>query len=151
MYEIESRVLSEQPTVVVRSQVAVADLPDWFGPAYAATARVAGAAIAGPPFARFGKVDEATPTFDAEAGFPVRAVVESSGEVEAATLPGGLAAVTWHVGPYNTMEPAYKARSDWLAQHGASAVGDAWEVYYSDPSTDADPMTWRTEIVQPYV
>jgi hypothetical protein len=36
-----------------------------------------------------------------------------------------------------------------LAQHG-EPVGDAREICYSDPSEEPDPMTWRTEIVQPY-
>ncbi len=25
-----------------------------------------------------------------------------------------------------------------------------WEVFFSDPATEPDPATWRTEIVQPY-
>lgn len=150
MYEIESKTLSEQPTVVVRGRVNISDIGDWLGPAYAETARVAGRQIAGPAFGRYRKVEADPPAFDAEAGFPVATRVEGSGDVEAAKLPGGLVAVTWHVGPYDSMEPAYKALTDWLSQHGARAAGEPWEVYHTDPTTDPDPMTWRTEIIQPY-
>ncbi|NND01471.1 MAG: AraC family transcriptional regulator [Acidimicrobiia bacterium] len=150
MYEIESKTLSEQPTVVVRGRVKVSDIGDWLGPAYAAAARVAGAAIAGLPFGRYQVVEGDPPAFDVEAGFPVATFVEGSGEVEAAKLPGGLVAVTWHRGPYDGLELAHKALTSWLRQHGARAAGEPWEVYYTDPMTDPDPMAWRTEVIQPY-
>lgn len=150
MYEIESKALKRQSTVVVKARVPVSGIGEWLGPAYAETARVAGAAIAGPPFARYRLVDDPVPIFEVEAGFPVTSTVEGRGNVEAAELPGGLAAVTWHVGPYDSMEPAYKAIDDWLSEHGAEAFGDAWEVYYTDSSVDPDPMSWQTEIIQPY-
>ena len=25
-----------------------------------------------------------------------------------------------------------------------------WEVYFTDPASEPDPVTWRTEIIQPY-
>ena len=87
---------------------------------------------------------------EVEAGFPVSSPIEPNGDVQPSELPGGQVAVTVHVGPYDQMEPAYQALASWVTDHGGELAGDAWEVYFSDPSTEPDPATWRTEIVQPY-
>ncbi|OWY63184.1 hypothetical protein B7486_54480 [cyanobacterium TDX16] len=55
-----------------------------------------------------------------------------------------------HVGPYDQVEPAYRAAAEWVTEHGGTLDGDAWEVYLSDPDVEPDPATWRTEVVQPY-
>ena len=48
------------------------------------------------------------------------------------------------------MAPAYQALASWVSSHGGEPAGDPWEVYFSDPASEPDPATWRTEIVQPY-
>jgi effector-binding domain-containing protein len=88
--------------------------------------------------------------FEVEAGFPASRPVEGSGDVQPSELPGGQVAVTVHTGPYGQMEPGYQALASWVTDHGGEAIGGAWEVYFSDPSTQPDPATWRTEIIQPY-
>jgi effector-binding domain-containing protein len=65
-------------------------------------------------------------------------------------LPGGPAAVTVDIGPYEQMAPAYRALTSWVSSHGGEPAGDPWEVYYTDPASESDPATWRTEIIQPY-
>ena len=65
-------------------------------------------------------------------------------------LPGGQVAVTVHAGPCDQMERVYQALASLVSEHGGELAGDAWEVYFSDPSAEPDPATWRTEIVQPY-
>lgn len=88
--------------------------------------------------------------FEVEAGFPVTAPITASGEVHPSALPGGPVATTIHIGPYDEMEPAYRALAEWIAEHGGEPAGDAWENYFSGPVSQPDPATWRTEIVQPY-
>jgi effector-binding domain-containing protein len=88
--------------------------------------------------------------FEVEAGFPATRPIEGNGDVQPSELPGGQVAVTMHVGPYEQMEPGYQALASWVGERGGELAGDAWEVYFSDPSTEPDPATWRTEIVQPY-
>lgn len=150
MYDIDSRVLHNQRSVVMRTRLTVDDIADWLGMAYPTTAAAAGSAICGPPFARYTMIGDDAQEFDVEAGFPVSEPVEVSGEVEVGSLPGGPAAVTWHVGPYDAMKPAYVRLLSWIKEHGAVPDGSAWEVYHSDPAEEPDPATWRTEIVQPY-
>lgn len=150
-YDIEARVLAEQPAAIVRTTIAVAGIPGWIGGAYQATATYLsqdGAGPAGPPFARYHRLGDNR--FEVEAGFPSTRVVPGNETVRPAILPGGPVAQTVHVGPYDAMTPAYDGLIAWIRDHGGEPAGDAWEVYYSDPAVEPDPATWRTLIVQPY-
>lgn len=153
MYEVETRNLDAQPTLVVRGKVAMAEIKDFLERAYhliAERTAECGAHFAGPPFARYRPLDAEFSEFEVEAGFPVIVQVPCSGEVEPSELPAGPAAVTYHVGPYDEMKPAYDAVLAWVEEQGVVADGPAWEVYHSDPSAEPDPAGWRTEIIQPY-
>ncbi|HEY4584431.1 MAG TPA: GyrI-like domain-containing protein [Acidimicrobiia bacterium] len=153
MYQVSSRTLQEQPTLVMTAKAAVAEIPGLLGKAYTAVAERAGRsgrALTGPPFARYRPLDDEYAEFEIEAGFPVDQPAEGGGEVVASTLPGGAAAVVTHVGPYDQMKPAYEAVETWIVEHDSQPEGAPWEVYYSDPVEQTDPATWRTEIVQPY-
>jgi effector-binding domain-containing protein len=148
---IETRVLPGTPVAIMRATLTVADLPAWLGMAFGRTAATLGRrgmGPAGPPFARYHRL--ADERFEVEAGFPAAGPVGDDGDVIGAELPGGPAAVTVHVGPYDEMGPTYAALEVWISDHGFEADGDAWEVYFSDPQAQPDPDTWRTEVVQPY-
>lgn len=150
-YDIEARVLAEQPAAVVKTTIAVPGIAAWIGDAFQATAAYLaqqGAGPAGPPFARFHRLGD--DRFEVEAGFPSTRVVPGNDKVTPATLPGGAVAQTVHVGPYDGMTPAYDGLLAWISDHGGEPAGDAWEVYQSDPAVEPDPATWRTLIVQPY-
>ncbi|HEX2849696.1 MAG TPA: GyrI-like domain-containing protein, partial [Acidimicrobiales bacterium] len=152
-YEISTVHLDEQPVAVVSARVDVAGIGEWIGRAIGdvmAAVAAAGGAIAGPPFARYHLVSPGH--FDVTAGFPLaaplpQAAAGTGSRVKASTLPGGEAATVWHIGPYDAMVPAYEAIGAWLGEKHLDADGDAWEVYFSEPTTP--PATWRTQIVQP--
>jgi effector-binding domain-containing protein len=151
MYRVERRTLTAQPTAVVRGKMSVPEIGSFLGHAYgtvAAHLERLGVGIAGMPFARYRHLGDGE--FEVEAGFPVLLAIGSEGEVEACSLPGGPAAATWHTGPYGQMGPAYEALEDWVEQHGAAIEEPAWEVYYSDPTEQPDPTSWRTELIQPF-
>jgi effector-binding domain-containing protein len=153
MHEIESRTLDAQPTLVVRGKVATSEIKEFLGRAYhlvAARADECGAHFTGPPFARYRALDAEFTEFEVEAGFPVVVQVPCRGEVEPSELPGGTAAATVHIGPYDAMQPAYEAMLRWIEARGWQPDGPAWEVYLSDPASEPDPAQWRTEIIQPY-
>lgn len=154
MYEVTSRHLREQKTLVRRGRVPVTAMSRFLGPTYAAIAAEVGRGqfhFAGPPFGRFRPLDSDLAEFEVEAGFPVEGEGSPTGDIEVSSLPGGEAAVTVHVGPYNAMQPAYQAIEGWIEARGGKAEGDAWEVYLTDTKEQPDPATWRTEIYQPYV
>jgi effector-binding domain-containing protein len=150
-YEIASGVGERQATAAARAILPVAEIGPWLSHVYgdvAACISRQGAAIAGPPFARYHRLISGQ--FSIEAGFPVSRPVTVDGEIGPSTLPGGPIASTVHVGPYDEMTPAYDALTCWVEEHGGRLAGDPWEVYFSDPATEPDPATWRTEIIQPY-
>lgn len=153
MYDIDKRNLVPQPTMVVRGKVKLEDIPTFLSRVYSTVDRqihAAGAHVAGCPFARYRALDSEFREFEIEAGVPVVLGVAGHGEVELSALPGGPAAVTVHRGPYERMEPAYEAITDWMQEQGVTPEGPAWEVYHTDPNEQPDPATWETEVIQPY-
>lgn len=150
-YEVVARSAPDQPTASITATLSVDEISVWLGRAFKTVGRVAtsqGARPMGPPFARFHAA--ARGRFRVEAGFPVDVVIRTEGKVQPSWLPGGPVATTIHEGPYEEMEPAYRALAAWVGSHGGELGGDPWENFLSDPNEDPDPARWRTEIVQPY-
>ncbi len=153
MYEVSSRFLGTQPTLVVRGKAGTDDISDFLGRAYAEVAEHSGRQdldFAGPPFARYRLLGSEPYEFEIEAGFPVSGHATGGGEIELSSLPGGTAAMVTHFGPYEAMQPAYEAIQEWIAEQGGRTVGDPWEVYFTDPAEQTDPEEWKTEIYQPF-
>lgn len=148
-YEIETRTVDAVQTAAIFDTVAVADMPAFFGAAFADVAAYLtrwGAGPAGMPYARYHMLREGW--FEVEAGFPAITPVAGEGRVEPSQLPAGTVAVTTNVGPYDTVAAAYDAVYAWIAEHGGQPTGDPWEVYFSPPGTE--PAATRTEIHVPY-
>lgn len=153
MYDIVPRTLQEQPTLVVRGRACAEHIGTWLADAYRNVgdhAARTGARFAGPPFASFKPIDSELLEFEIEAGFPVASKAAGAGDVESSTLPGGTAATTLHIGPYESLGRAHEAVDCWVAEHGSARDTPCWEVYYSDPMSEPDANRWRTEIVQLY-
>jgi effector-binding domain-containing protein len=150
-YDIQSRARDPELTAVVTTTLPIADIGPWLARAYPTVARAIGAqgvGPTGPPFARYHQVEAGR--LVVEAGFPVATAIKARGDVQPSRLPGGRAAVTVHEGPCRETGPAFQALASWVRDHGGQLAGYAWEVYLSDPASEPDPATWRTEIVQPY-
>jgi effector-binding domain-containing protein len=140
--------LQEQPTAVVREQVAMNALPEFFGRAFAAVSAALEAQrvqASGPPFALYRGMP--TETVDVEAGFPVSTTVVTVNGVRAGILPACRAVQAMHVGSYDTLGGTYEAVKQRMQEEGLEASDDMWEYYLSDQSTD--PATWRTLVVWP--
>jgi effector-binding domain-containing protein len=140
--------LQEQPTAVVREQVAMNALPEFFGRAFAAvSAAMETQSIqpAGPPFAFYRGMP--TEIVDVEAGFPVSTTVAAANGVQAGILPACRAVQAMHVGSYDTLGTMYEAVKQRMKEEDLKASDDMWEYYLSDQSTD--PATWRTLVVWP--
>ena len=152
-YDISVVERKELPTAVVRGEVPVPEISAFLGGAFGevmGAISAAGVFPAGPPFARYDFLEvpagEAPETFAVEAGFPVSAPVVPTGRVEPSTLPGGSAAVTVHVGPYQNVSAAYTAIERRLGEHAMVPKGAPWESYLDDPSEVPEP---HTEVMWP--
>ena len=86
---------------------------------------------------------------DLEVGLPVAQGVPGGGRVQADELPSGPVAVVWHQGALARLRAAYAAVETWIERTGARSRGAPWEIYWSDPSEEFDPLGWRTELVWP--
>jgi len=71
--------------------------------------------------------------FEMEVCVPVSRMLESRGDIKAVEIPGGLAAVTLHKGPYDGVEPAYNDLETWVKENGYKYAGPARETYMNDP------------------
>ena len=140
--------LQKQPTAVIREQVAMNALPEFFGRAFAAVSAAMesqNVQPAGPPFALYRGMP--TETVDVEAGFPVSTTIAALNGVQAGLLPACRAVQAMHVGSYDTLGTTYEAVKQRMREEELEASDDMWEYYLSDPSTD--PATWRTLVVWP--
>jgi AraC family transcriptional regulator len=149
-YTIDRIELRAQPVLLVRrrvphSQIAAA-LGELLGRVFLHAQR-SGAALAGQPFTRY--LEWGPGLLTIEAGLPVAATVSGEGDVRPDTLPGGPAASTTHVGPYDGLNAAHAAVQLWIEEHGLSVAGAPWEVYVTDPAEHPDPRDWRTQIFWP--
>jgi effector-binding domain-containing protein len=139
-----------QDAIAVRGEVAMADMPQFFQRAFMASfqaAAEAGVDIIGPPFGFYPEMPGETVII--EAGFPVSAPIETSGEVHSLVLPGGKAIELIHVGSFEAMAETYAALQTWMEDQGITPASGMWEVYLSDPAVEPDQSKWQTKIVWP--
>jgi len=148
--DAEIRELNPQPTLVMRRRVELAGIGQFvqeaFGAVYGLLA-ARGIAPTGMPFTRYLEMSETS--MDVEAGTAVPVATTGEGDVVASELPGGPCAVTWHIGPFDTISETYEALSAWIAALQRAPGGPPWECYWTDPSSEPDPAKWRTEVFQP--
>jgi hypothetical protein len=142
-YDIHTVEVDSQRAAVVAGTCSVEGIGPFLAQAFddvlGALAR-AGIAVDGKPFARY---DMAEAGFRVEAGFPCPSDLDLSGEVHTITLPGGTAALTTHVGPYEGVAAAYQAIEQWFATSGHRPTGAPWETYVDGPEV-AQPRTTVT-------
>jgi AraC family transcriptional regulator len=155
---VEVRTLEPTTTIAVRLETAADRLAEVFDtelPRVSAVMSDVGAQMAGPPFARYHHFGPER--VDVEIGAPITFVTagltpisgETDGVIGASSLPGGLAAVTVHTGPYDKLSETYDALAAWITAEGHTAGDGPWEVYLSDPGLVPDPADLETEIVWP--
>jgi AraC family transcriptional regulator len=161
--DVEVRTLTPVTTVAVRLETTADQLSSVFDvemPRVGAGAAEVGAAVTGPPFARYHHFGPER--VDLEVGVPVEAAPPGlipvsgtpDGRLGLSSLPGGPAAVTMHHGHYDSLVTTYDALAAWIATErpGGSVAGDGpWEVYLTDPGNVPDPADWLTEVVWPLV
>ncbi|MGA7205391.1 MAG: GyrI-like domain-containing protein [Specibacter sp.] len=139
-----------QPTAVLREEVPMSGLRDFFGRAFGtvmAATQAQNAQPAGPPFALYHGMP--AETIDVEAGFPIAGDFQGTADVRESSLPETRAYEAMHVGSYDTLANTYEAIRERMAADGFTPADMMWEFYLSDPATQADPASWMTRVVWP--
>lgn len=133
--------------IALREQVAIAELPAFFGRAFSQLAACAGDRIAGPPFARYHAVG--TGVADVEAAVPVRDPVPVRPPMTVVELAGGPAVQIEHFGPYEELHATYAALERWLDAQGQQRGDAVREIYLNAPNEVDDPADLATLVIQP--
>jgi len=143
---IELKAQPRRDLAVVKFRAQAAEIGQRIGAAFGAVHEYlsqAGVQIQGPAVACFTGQGE----FDVAAGFVVPFAVPGDGSVVPAELPACEAAVTTHVGGYDSLPATYAAIHSWMAAIGREPAEMMWEEYWSDASTP--PERTRTDIIWP--
>jgi AraC family transcriptional regulator len=162
-YTVKKTQLAPQPVIVGRRRVKRSDISAAIGqtlPHIFQFAQQRGIALSGHPFTRYVEVGPGLITMepgmriagsgqDALQIDPSWTVATGEGEVRSDTLPGGTAAVTVHMGPYDQLVDAYAAIEQWMQANGVEAAGPPWESYVTDPAEYPNPADWKTEVFWP--
>ncbi len=138
-----------QPTLSIRTTTSLKNLPQELGNAYGAIEQYLGEIgeqPSGAPYAAYFTFD--TDNIDLEIGFPVPKALPEKNEIKATQLPGGMLARCLYTGPYNKIEPAYNALTEWVNENGYEATGVAYEFYLNDAG-ETPPEELMTQIVFP--
>jgi effector-binding domain-containing protein len=150
MYEPELKEIAAHTAAYLPMRGPYAQTPEGYGRLYGWIAQH-GLVPEGMPGAVYLTMPSEVPESDARweliapvAGEPAEREPDEDGVGIRRVGPMTVASVT-HVGPYETVGPAYAPLFGWLAQSGYRPAGPPMEVYYSDPATVA-PSDYVTEI-----
>jgi len=150
IYDIETRTFEQQDTAVVRRRMAASELTSWLSGVYGTVAlhlQRIGVTAVGQPFVRYHARDG---HIDVEAGLPTAERITPKDELRLSALPGGPAAVTWHRGAPDELEPAFEALQAWMERTGVEPVGAPWAIHHIDPIGRPEDHGWTSEVVQPF-
>jgi len=147
-YQCEIKDQAAQPTLSLRTHAAVGQLPQVLGQTFGAIMQYLGELgeqPVGAPFVAYYNMD--MQNLDIEIGFPVSHPLPDRGELKYGALPAGKIATTMHIGPYDSIAPAYDALTQYIQANRYTPTGVAYEIYFSDPATPPDKI--QTQIVFP--
>ena len=147
MSEFELREIAPVPVLYRVASCTHAEIGKTIGELLPDVGRLAGGAIAGPPFARYTEWTDNGCTI--EIGMPVASTMLTANEVLSGQLGGCLAVCSIHMGPYDTLSASHDACMQWIRGQGLQIGGDPWESYVMDPGTEPDSAKWKTEIYWP--
>jgi effector-binding domain-containing protein len=137
-------------TAAIRLTIPRSEIRNVMGPGIGELMAVLGAqgvAPAGPWLTRHLRMDPAV--FDFEICVPVTRPVKATGRVEPGQLPAATVARTVYHGDYEGLGAAWQEVDAWIVAQGRTPGPSLWEVYLTDPHSNTDRATWRTELNRP--
>ncbi len=142
--------LEAQPTVGIRTTVAMSEIGSAMGPLFGELSEhiaQSGQEPAGMPLARYHSPPGET--VELECAIPVASPMPGEDRVRPGELPAGRAATVTHLGSYDGLPQTWMALTAWMESQGLEAADSPWEVYVNDPALEPDQSRWRTDIFFP--
>ena len=150
MTEIQIAEHPDEAAAVIRAQVPMAGLADFFSDAFSdimAVLKKQGVQPVGPPFGKY--FGQPGAQVDVESGFPVAGAIEPAGNVVPGDLPAARIVEATHVGTFDTLANTYADIETFFAEHKLRPSAVMWENYLADPGTEQSPENARTQICWP--
>lgn len=152
-YDIRIQEVEQYPIAAVGMVIPWGQFSEVLGPTFGEIATHlagTGVAMAGAPLVLYHGMDVTTSgeegDVELEIAIPVATPLVENERVKNSMVPGGIAAYTAHLGPYEEVSGAYQAIQAWLQKFGHESAGMCWEVYMTDPDETPDPADYRTDI-----
>jgi effector-binding domain-containing protein len=102
--------------------------------------------MAGAPFTHYLDYDENTGISNYVAGVRVSSAGIQSGEVYPIEYGEMRVARAMHTGPYTGFPDSYAKMGRFIQTSGEEMIGESFEFYLTDPSTEPDRSRWQTII-----
>jgi len=87
--------------------------------------------------------------FDLEAGLPVNAKIQPTGEIICREIPTQRTVMASYWGSYNKTGIVYQSIEKYIKDKRLTMAGAPWEVYVTDPQSESDTAKWQTDIYFP--
>lgn len=152
-YDIRIQEVEPYPVAAIGMVIPWGQFSEVLGPTFGEIATHlagTGAAMTGAPLVLYHGMDVTTTgeegEVELEIAIPVATPIVESDRVKNRMVPGGMAACTTHLGPYEEITTAYQAIQGWLQEFGHESTGMCWEVYMTDPDETPDPAEYQTDI-----
>ncbi len=146
-YNCEKLERSTQLVLSIRTKTSVQQLPQLLGESYMKIMQYLGEKgefPAGAPFAGYFNLD--MQNMDVEIGIPFSKKLLEKDDIKTSEIPAGKYASCIHTGPYDKIEPAYNALTQWAQKNGYETSGIAYELYLDDPGV-TPPEELKTQIL----
>lgn len=144
----ELTTLESQPSLAIRVNTSAHVLPKVLAKGFAEIAeylRLSNTQAAGPAFTIYYNLDMRC--LDVEFGYPVSAVCSDKDNIRVSHTPSGKAVTCLRTGSYMDLEPAYRALTEWIKDHGYESAGIAYEQYLTDP-LKTPPSKLNTQVYE---
>jgi len=138
-----------RPTLAIRTHTPMAAIGQVMGQAFGEVYQYimeTGAKVADAAYAAYYTMDPND--IEVDIGFVMAEATPGRGNVHADEIPAGKQVCCMYKGPYELMEPVYKAMSEWMNANNYIPTGVAYELYFNDPS-QVPPSELLTKIIFP--
>ncbi|MBY8991775.1 MAG: GyrI-like domain-containing protein [Candidatus Lokiarchaeota archaeon] len=146
-YNCEKLERDAQLVLSIRTKTSVQQLPQLIGETYMKIMQYLGEQGKNPsnaPFVGYFNLD--MQNLDVEIGFPVSKKLPERDDIKASEIPAGNYTSCIYTGPYDKIQPAYNALTEWSEKNGYETSGIAYELYIDDPGV-SPPEELKTQIL----